>query len=93
MIHVDTWGTYHTKTYDNHSYFLTIMDDYSRATWTHLLSTKSNAFRVIKGFIEMIETKFGRKLKVLRTDNAFKLGSSNEGIILYKKRYHSSNKL
>ncbi|XP_019250863.1 PREDICTED: uncharacterized protein LOC109229763 [Nicotiana attenuata] len=32
LIHVDTWGPYHTQTYSGAKYFLTIADDYSRAT-------------------------------------------------------------
>lgn len=37
FIHVDLWGT---KAITGASYFLTIVDDYSRVTWTHLLSNK-----------------------------------------------------
>lgn len=32
LIHVDTWGPYHTKTYQNQSYFITIVDDFTRST-------------------------------------------------------------
>lgn len=35
LIHVDTWGPYHIQTYSGVKYFLTIVDDYRRATWTH----------------------------------------------------------
>jgi len=38
MIHVGLWGSYANPTYDGYKYFITIVDDYSRATWTHLLS-------------------------------------------------------
>ncbi|XP_075081948.1 uncharacterized protein LOC142166463 [Nicotiana tabacum] len=31
LIHVDTWGPYNTATYDGYRYFLTIVDDFSRA--------------------------------------------------------------
>ncbi|KAL4576370.1 hypothetical protein LXL04_012463 [Taraxacum kok-saghyz] len=48
LIHINIWGPYHTKTYNGKSYFLTIIDDYTRTTWTHLLSTKSNAFTTRK---------------------------------------------
>lgn len=44
LIHVDIWGAYKCTTYDGYKYFLTIVDDYSRATWVHLMSSKSNAF-------------------------------------------------
>ncbi|XP_009793735.2 uncharacterized protein [Nicotiana sylvestris] len=56
LIHVDTWGPYHTQTYSGAKYFLIIVDDHSRATWTHLLHTKSNAFTMLKAFISMART-------------------------------------
>lgn len=40
LIHIDLWGAYHTPTHKGHKYFLTIVDDYSRATWTHLIVQK-----------------------------------------------------
>ena len=38
LIHVDLWGPYRTKSSCGAVYFLTIVDDYSRAVWIHLLS-------------------------------------------------------
>lgn len=34
LVHIDTWGPYHTQTYSGARYFLTIVDDFSRTTWT-----------------------------------------------------------
>ena len=86
LIHIDLWGPYHTKTYTNQSYFLTIVDDFSRSTWTHLLSVKSNAFDVIKGFIQMVERQFNKQIQIIRSDNAFELGSSNEAIKFFQDK-------
>ncbi|KAL2925632.1 Retrovirus-related Pol polyprotein from transposon RE2, partial [Bienertia sinuspersici] len=36
LLHVDVWGPYRIPTYDNCTYFLTIVDDYTRYTWVHL---------------------------------------------------------
>jgi len=44
MLHVDLWDPCAHPTYNDYKYFITIVDDYSRVTWTHLLSHKSNAF-------------------------------------------------
>ncbi|XP_070050804.1 uncharacterized protein [Nicotiana tomentosiformis] len=49
--------------------------DYSRVTWTHLLSRKGNAFSLIKAFINMVSTHYGTTVQTIRTDNAFELGS------------------
>ena len=58
LIHVDTWGPYHTKTYSGHRYFLTIMDDYTRVTWTHLMVTKDEAMPLLISFIKMAHINF-----------------------------------
>jgi len=78
LIHIDLWGPYHVQTYNGFKYFLTIVDDYSRATWTHLLTTKSNAMTIIKAFIEMANTQFNTKVQTIRSDNVLELGLAKE---------------
>lgn len=56
LIHVDTWGPYGSPTHNGCKYFLTIVDDFTGATWTHLMGSKSNVFPLIKAFIAMIKT-------------------------------------
>nr|XP_016513327.1 PREDICTED: uncharacterized protein LOC107830311 [Nicotiana tabacum] len=41
LVHIDTWGPYSTPTHSGAKYFLTIVDDYTRATWTHLMGQKA----------------------------------------------------
>ncbi|XP_075103834.1 uncharacterized protein LOC142178393 [Nicotiana tabacum] len=67
LIHVDTWGPYNGATYDGFKYFLTIADDFSRGTWTYLLTNKSNVFTILKGFLAMVERQFNSKVKIIRT--------------------------
>lgn len=76
LIHVDLWGPYHVSTYDNYKYFLTLVDDYTRSTWTHLLSTKSNALQVLRSFINMLENQFNTTVKNIRSDNGLEFTSS-----------------
>ena len=78
LIHVDTWGPYHTKMHVGHRYFLTIVDDYTRATWTHLMVTKDEAVSLLKSFVTMARTQFEGKVKVIRLDNALELSKSYE---------------
>lgn len=75
LVHVDTWGPYHTSTHEGHKFFLTIVEDFSRATWTFLLTTKKDATFALKNFIRMIETQFLIKIKQVRSDNALELGN------------------
>ncbi|KAL4334975.1 hypothetical protein GQ457_07G002860 [Hibiscus cannabinus] len=56
--------------YDSHRYFLTLVDDYSRSTWTYLLKHKYDVATLIPSFIDMIKRQFGYDMKVFRSDNA-----------------------
>ncbi|XP_075091973.1 uncharacterized protein LOC142172099 [Nicotiana tabacum] len=76
LLHVDLWGPYHITTHNKYIYFITLVDDYSRSTWTHLLSCKSNALHILKGFIAMIETQFNTTVKAIRTDNGLEFTES-----------------
>lgn len=55
LLRIDIWGLYQTPTYNKYIYFLTIVDDFSGTTWTHLLNTKSDAFTFIKSLVNLIE--------------------------------------
>ncbi|XP_071699281.1 uncharacterized protein [Rutidosis leptorrhynchoides] len=57
LIHVDLWGPYSRPTHNGFKYFLTIVDDFSRTTWTHLLATKSAAFSTLIAFVAYIENQ------------------------------------
>ncbi|XP_075074865.1 uncharacterized protein LOC142162416 [Nicotiana tabacum] len=78
LVHIDIRGPYHIKTYNDFRYFLTLVDDYSRVTWTHLLSCKSNALSVLQDFVSMVKVHFQSHVKAFRSDNAFELGGSSE---------------
>lgn len=80
LMHIDTWGPYGNPTYDGCRYFLIIIDNFSRGTWTYLLSAKSNAFPILKSFLAMVERQFHTKVKIIRSDNAFELGSRKSQI-------------
>ena len=59
LIHVDLWGPYR----------ITIVDDFSRAVWIHLLLEKSEVKRVLLNFISLIHRQFGNMVKAVRSDN------------------------
>lgn len=70
LIHMDTWGPYKVPTNGRYMYFLTIVDDYSRETWTYLMVNKSDAFEILKTFLKFVELQFSTKVKCIRSDNA-----------------------
>ncbi|CAM8965547.1 unnamed protein product [Rhodiola kirilowii] len=69
MIHCDIWGPFNVPTMSGCKYFLTIVDDKSRCTWTYLLKAKSEVPTLIIQFFELVTTQFGHNIKVLRSDN------------------------
>ena len=48
---------------------LTIANDYSRATWTYLLSHKSQTLIIFKNFLNVISTQIQKHIKVIRLNN------------------------
>ena len=58
LIHVDVWGPYRVHSSCGAVYFLTIVDDYSRAVWTFLLLEKSEVKDVLKRFLAYTEKQF-----------------------------------
>ena len=69
LIHTDLWGPYRVPSSCGAVYFLTIVDDYSRAVWIHLLLEKSEVKTVLPNFISLASRQFGRKVKTVRSDN------------------------
>lgn len=57
--------------------FLTIVDDFSRATWIHLLRHKSDSVSGLENFLILNKNQFNTSIQTIRTDNAkeFYLGS------------------
>jgi len=52
LLHIDVWGPFSVETVECYKYFLTIVDDHSRATWIYLLKTKSEFLTVFPAFIQ-----------------------------------------
>ncbi|XP_074283739.1 uncharacterized protein LOC141608274 [Silene latifolia] len=69
LVHMDVWGPYKVSTMLGAKSFLTIVDDHSRSTWTYLIQTKQKVPQIIKAFLIHVETQFGGKIKLVRTDN------------------------
>ncbi|KAL2892553.1 Retrovirus-related Pol polyprotein from transposon TNT 1-94 [Bienertia sinuspersici] len=73
LLHIDLWGPYKVPALNGAKYFLTILDDCSRVTWTFLLNNKMQVYKTMVGFIAMIENQFGRSIKMFRSDNGSEL--------------------
>ncbi|KAL2926280.1 Retrovirus-related Pol polyprotein from transposon RE2 [Bienertia sinuspersici] len=51
LLHLDIWGPNAIKTYNGYTIFLTIVDDFTRFTWVHLLKFKSDAVSIMQDFL------------------------------------------
>lgn len=68
LIHMDLWGPYRMTDLNGAPYFLTLVDDRSRATWVFMTHQKSQICDILRWFILMINTQFDRKIKQFRSD-------------------------
>ncbi|GKB42908.1 putative RNA-directed DNA polymerase [Tanacetum coccineum] len=69
LVHLDLWGPYRVHSREGYIFFLTIVDDYSRAVWVYLVKTKDEVFDVFVSFINLIHNQFNIKIKTVRSDN------------------------
>lgn len=64
-VHCNVWGPYNYPTHDGYTYFLTLVDDYSKCTWTCLMHSKSQVFVFLQSFFKYVHTQFGCLVKFL----------------------------
>jgi transposase InsO family protein len=69
LIHSDVCGPMPVKSLGGSSYYVIVIDDYSRKTWLYLLKTKDEVFSKFQELKEEIENLTNNKIKTLRTDN------------------------
>ncbi|KAJ4768963.1 Retroelement pol polyprotein-like [Rhynchospora pubera] len=80
LIHCDIWGPYRVASHCGAHYFLTVVDDFSRAVWVYLMTEKKETSKLLISFCKMVKNQFGKCVKCVRTDNGleFKTGVIKE---------------
>ena len=63
LVHMDVQGPYSIPTLDGFKYFLTIVDDATRATWLFSMKSKSIVRLLFQSFYTMVATQFGQNIK------------------------------
>nr|GMD52741.1 uncharacterized protein LOC109181269 [Ipomoea batatas] len=95
LLHMDIWGPYKVATIHGHHYFLTILDDHSRAVWVYLMRTKSEVRSLIIQFCNLVENQFGTTVKCIRSDNGLEFNLqdyfSQKGSFEQPRELHSPN--
>ena len=84
MIHIDVWGPYRVKTHPGCNQFITIVDDFTRFTWIHLLKYRTDVVTVMTNFFFYIHTQFNAKILCVRSDNAKELIEDDMKLLLLK---------
>lgn len=69
LVHCDLWGPYKTPSSCGAYYFLTIVDDFSRAVWIYLLLDKREVSQTILSFIALVDRQYEKQIKIIRSDN------------------------
>jgi hypothetical protein len=65
LIHSDLMGPFPHPSIRKVRFFLIFVDYFSRFTWIYFLRQKSEVFQHLKDFKALVETQFGKKIKVL----------------------------
>ena len=68
LIHTDVCGPLSVRTRNQHVYFITFTDDFSRYGYVYLMRHKSESFEKFKEFRQEVEKQLGREIKALRSD-------------------------
>ncbi|CAI7862268.1 unnamed protein product [Closterium sp. NIES-53] len=70
LVHVDLVGPMKVKEDGGALYSMTMVDDYTRLTWSFPLAKKSDAARVIiEEWLPMVERESGKRVKAIRSDH------------------------
>lgn len=83
-IHSDICGPFSTDSLSGSRYFVNFKDDASGFRFTYFMKHKSDVYERFKDLDKLIETKFGRRMKLLRVDNG------KEYVNTYMKNYLSN---
>ena len=72
LVHSDLMGPFPVLSMSKTRYVLSFIDDYTRFTWVYFLKLKSEVFQHLKIFKAHAENQFGKRIKMLHTDNGTK---------------------
>ncbi|CAI7907025.1 unnamed protein product [Closterium sp. NIES-53] len=86
LVHMDVVGPTRAPSLSGSRYFLTIVDDHTRAVWVYPLKTKGEvAATVLKEWMPRAQRESGHKIKVIRTDNGGEFIGNEIEVMLKKK--------
>ncbi|GKC63708.1 ribonuclease H-like domain-containing protein [Tanacetum coccineum] len=69
LVHLDLWGPYKVTSKEGFRFFLTVVDDYTRAVWVYMLKSKDEVFDYILVLYNLLKNQLGKFVKIFRSDN------------------------
>ena len=88
LVHADLWRLAPITSSTSFRFYLVLVDDFTKFTWTYLLKHKSDTYKIFTQFQAMVNTQFSLSIQVIRTDcggeftsNEFNQFCANKGII------------
>lgn len=69
IVHSDVCGPINPISHDGDKYFVTFIDDFSNFICVYMLKNKSDVFGCFKKYIQMVQSKFNKRVSTLRCDN------------------------
>ncbi|CAI7838510.1 unnamed protein product [Closterium sp. NIES-53] len=90
LVHMDMVGPTRAPSLSGSRYFLTTVDDHTRAVWVYPLKTKGEvSAAVLKEWMPRAQRESGHKVKVIRTDNGGEpIGADFEAVLKKKGIQH-----
>ncbi|GKC63660.1 retrovirus-related pol polyprotein from transposon TNT 1-94 [Tanacetum coccineum] len=70
ILHMDLCGPMRVESFIDKKYVLVIIDDYSRYTWTHFLSTKDETLEVLIDFLKLVQRGLHAQVRTVQTEKA-----------------------
>ncbi|GJS89206.1 integrase, catalytic region, zinc finger, CCHC-type containing protein [Tanacetum coccineum] len=67
---MDLCGPMRVESFIDKKYVLVIIDDYSRYTWTHFLSTKDETLEVLIDFLKLVQRGLHAQVRTVQTEKA-----------------------
>nr|GEW97291.1 hypothetical protein [Tanacetum cinerariifolium] len=77
LLHMDLCGPMRVASINGKIYVLVIVDDYSRYTWTHFLSSKDETPEVLIDFLRLVQRGLQAQVRVVRTDKGTEFLNQN----------------
>lgn len=61
LLHLDIWGPFDLSSIFSDNFFVTMVDDKARCSWTYLMKYKRQMVQLVSNFISYIKNQFNAK--------------------------------